>query len=133
MEKILSIILLTMLSTTAYAERKATIEDAYRDMKIYGDAIKAATANATPEQLQYDWETYVDPSSKSPAGKVNWDDMPSGSRCGNYVMSGGVIRSQTLCQGHNPRDSCPSGFSREDFGYFEAGRGNRQYNWCSKI
>ncbi len=34
-------------------------------MKIYGDAIKAATANATPEQLDYDWRTYVDPFSES--------------------------------------------------------------------
>ena len=65
MKKILSIILLTMLSTTAYAEKKATIEDAYRDMKVYGDAIKAATTNATPEQLEYDWNTYVNPSQSA--------------------------------------------------------------------
>ncbi|WP_318419556.1 hypothetical protein [Photobacterium leiognathi] len=132
MKKLILVTLLTMLAS-AGVHAKATIEQAYADDARYHAAIADATKNATRERLREDWDNYVKVDREgSGGGKVNWDDMPSGSRCGNYVMSGGVTRSQTLCQGHNPRYSCPSGFSREDFGYFEAGNGPRQYNWCSK-
>lgn len=88
MKKIVLITILTMLSTAAYAERKATIEDAYRDMKIYGDAIKAATANATPEQLDYDWRTYVSLST-------NNNDLEAKTATNGYVIlnkSQGLIK-----------------------------------------
>lgn len=131
MKKLILVTLLTML-TSSGVNAKATIEQAYADDARYHAAIADATKNATRERLREDWRLYVDDSEESGGSTVNWNDMPSGSRCGNYVMSGGVTRSQTLCLGHNPRYSCPPGFSREDFGYFEAGGGPRQYNWCSK-
>ena len=123
---LLSLFTISLLSCASYA-KKMTMEDAYAADKAYSDAVDAATANATPERLQEDWAKYVDPSSTRP---VDWDKMPAGTRCGTYVMSGGRVTSLTQCQGHNPRYSCPTGFSREDFGYFEAGGGERHYNWC---
>ena len=109
MKKMLLITLLTMLSTTAYAERKATIEDAYRDMKVYGDAIKAATANATPEQLQYDWDTYVNPSKSS--NKLQTIRVEGAQALGvwsksyaqcptNYKLTGGGYLLTTFNGGH---------------------------------
>ncbi len=65
-------------------------------------------------------------------GTDDWSNMPSGTHCGVFMQTGGVIRSQKECQGHNPRSSCPAGFTRADLGYFEAGGGARQYATCIK-
>ncbi len=59
-------------------------------------------------------------------------DMPSGSKCGDYVMSGNKTRVNVYCMGQSVRNGCPKGFTHRNFGYFEAGGGERKYVWCTK-
>lgn len=125
MYKLLSFIFVLSVSTKVYA--KVTDADVDRDMRN----LAAQNNFVTQAEIDLQWNQYNKPPREDEI-KIDWANMPSGTRCGNYVMSGGRVQAQTLCQGHNPRYSCPNGFKREDFGYFEAGRGDRYYNWCTK-
>jgi type II secretory pathway pseudopilin PulG len=60
------------------------------------------------------------------------DEHPPGSVCGMNVVNNGTQRIQVLCQGHDPKTSCPAGFTQEDFGYYEAGGGSRWAMYCMK-
>lgn len=76
------------------------------------------------------------------SGKVNacssgglggsWASMPPGSHCGIFMQTQGSVKAQSDCDGHNPASSCPTGFTRADLGYFEAGGGARKLATCVK-
>lgn len=121
----IALLTLSLLSCTAHA--KVTVQDALNDAKYYANAV----SGISEADALADWQKH----GKLPNddGKIDWDKMPAGTRCGTYVMSEDRVQSLTKCQGHNPRYSCPTGFSRQDFGYFEAGDGERHYNWCVKL
>ncbi|TLS88097.1 hypothetical protein [Photobacterium damselae] len=125
MYKLLSFIFVFSVSTTVYA--KVTDADVDRDMRN----LAAQNHFVTQGEIDQQWNQFNQPPREN-GEKIDWANMPSGTRCGNFVMSGGQTRALDLCQGHNPRYNCPPGFTRRDFGYFEAGGGPRQYNWCTK-
>jgi len=57
-------------------------------------------------------------------------DVPVGSTCGLYTA--GVEHSRTvLCQGHNPRNSCPTGYTRAGGDYQSPG--DRWYVTCVRV
>lgn len=101
-----------------HAEKQYPLDPAYASNK---QAMAEATAYEKAHQ-----------NDATPDSSISWQDMPSGTKCGDYVMSGGRAQVQVNCQGHNPRYSCPTGFTKQNFGYFEAGGGDRMYMWCSK-
>lgn len=108
---------------------KINYEEGVASQQAYRDEVAKVHQPAHREGLPPPSQAGYPDSAISP---VDWADMPAGTRCGEYVMSQNQQRALTRCQGHNPRYSCPSGFSRKDFGYFEAGNGSRMYMWCSK-
>lgn len=68
-----------------------------------------------------------------PKVEIYWDEMPVGSPCGMFMMTGGNVSGRQInCQGHDPRTSCPAGYLRADLGYFEAGNGSRKLAMCVK-
>ncbi|WP_318452326.1 hypothetical protein [Photobacterium leiognathi] len=123
-----SIALLTFSLLSCAVQAKVTVQDALNDAKYYANAIQGIPDDIATK----DWKDNGGLPNKDDS-KIDWDEMPAGTRCGTYVMSSGRVHSLTKCQGHNPRYSCPTGFSRQDFGYFEAGDGERHYNWCVKL
>lgn len=118
-----------LLSLSGIVTAKVTMADVNRDTNALNANVPDQAA--IKRQMDYDWEHYNRPPNV-PNGKIDWSQMPAGSQCGSYVMSGGRTKVQVNCQGHNPKNSCPSGFTRRDFGYFEAGGGARMFRWCSK-
>ncbi len=113
-------------STSAFA--KVTEADLARDM-----AWAASQHTSVPQsEIDEQWEDFNKPPNIGGSAKVTWAQMPSGSQCGIYMMSGGSLNGYKQCQGHNPRSSCPSGFSRATLGYFEAGGGDRNFTTCMK-
>ena len=73
-----------------------------------------------------------DVSSCVGGGGGNWASMPAGAHCGIFMQTQGSIKAQADCDGYNPAISCPTGFTRADLGYFEAGGGARKYATCVK-
>ena len=79
MKKMLLITTLMMLSTTAYG-KKVTMEQAYADDKAYSDAVDAATANATQEQLQRDWDANVSLSTSGSSKVITRFSVNNGTK-----------------------------------------------------
>jgi len=113
--------ILVILSSNSFA--KVTYEDAIKA----DEQLSAVNSHLTRTNGFTSAEL-----SQQTTGVLDWDKMPAGSKCGDYVMSGGTVKVDVRCQGYNVRYGCPSGFSHQNFGYFEAGNGDRMYLWCSK-
>lgn len=86
-----------------------------------------SVSNTTSDKY---WKASPKPTTES--SNIDWSQMPSGSKCGDYVMTGGKTQVNVKCQGVDVKTRCPSGFTHRNFGYFEAGGGDRRYTWCSK-
>lgn len=68
-------------------------------------------------------------SLASLGGTGNWSNAPAGTNCGAYTNAPGAPGTVT-CQGHNPYNGCPGGFTRIG-GDFKS-PGNRYFYTCVK-
>jgi len=121
------IVSLFLISTNATA--RVTMEDVNRDTNALNrtallgqDALKA--------QGDKEWKYFN--RTPNTSGSINWSQMPAGSQCGIYMMTQNALHGYKDCQGYNPSISCPSGFTRAHLGYFEAGKGTRNFSTCMK-
>ncbi|MCH2533947.1 MAG: prepilin-type N-terminal cleavage/methylation domain-containing protein [Bdellovibrionales bacterium] len=97
---------------------------------------KAKNTNLSMSPIEVPIEVMIDASGEVSScvggGGGNWASMPSGAHCGIFMQTQGSIKAQADCDGHNPASSCPTGFTRADLGYFEAGGGARKFATCVK-
>ena len=124
----IAMIALCLSGSVLAMEGKVTLESGTASAKknLHGKTI-------TAEETAYTWNKYAQPpESSGSSSAIDWSRMPASSHCGINMVTQSTLRGYKDCQGHNPAKSCPSGFSRADLGYFEAGKGDRNFSTCVK-